>query len=115
MTSGAYHDKVERSIVDSKPQDRAEEERGPGSGKSEGGLIESMRILKISMDYTMVLAVISLLIMTAVLMLQGFRVYGFYLDTSVVTVLVPSLSATAALGVLGRTGRGVMAPRGRRT
>ena len=98
----------------SKPQDRAEEERGPGSGKSEGSLIESMRILKISMDYTMGLAVFSLLILASVLMLQGFRPYGFYLDANVVTVLVPSLSATAALRVFGRTGRSVMAPRNRR-
>lgn len=98
----------------SKPQDRAEEERGPGSGKSEGSLIESMRILKTSMDYTMILALISLSIMAIVLMLQGFGVCGFHLDANVVTALVPSLSATAALRALGRTGRGVMVPRDRR-
>ena len=59
----------------SRPQDRAEEERGPGSGQSEGSMIESMQMLKTSMDYTMILALISLSIMAIVLMLQGFRPY----------------------------------------
>lgn len=75
-------------------------------------MIESMQILKRSIDFAMILALAGLGIMAAILVLQGFGAWGFHLDTAVLTALVPSLSTAAALRVLGWTGRGAMAPGG---
>ena len=66
--------------------------------------METMRIAKRTVDYTMILALVGLGVMFILLLLQGFSVYGFYLDVPILTALVPSLSAAAALRVLGRTG-----------
>lgn len=105
-------DEIKRSMAGSKPWDRTTLPRGLGPGRSEGSMIGSMdNILKKSIDYAMILALSGLGIMATVLMLQGFRVCEFYLDANVLTILVPSLSAAAALRVLGETGRGVMAPK----
>lgn len=67
-----------------------------------------MRIVKRSIDYAMILAVAGLGIMVTVLFLQGFKIGGFDLDVTVLTALVPSLSAAAALRVLGGPSRGIM-------
>lgn len=66
--------------------------------------MDGMRIAKRTIDYTMILALAGLGVLSTVLLLQGFSVHGFYLDVPILTALVPSLSAAAALRVLGRTG-----------
>lgn len=103
-------DEVKMSMAGSRPRDRAAAPRGAEPGQDEKRLIESMRILKRSIDFAMILALAGLGIMVTVLVLQGFRVHGFYLDPIVLTALVPSLSAAAALRVLGGTGSGAVAP-----
>ena len=66
-------------------------------------------LVKRSIDYTLILALAGLGILSTVIFLQGFSVYGFYLDSAVLTALAPSLSTAAALRVFGGVGRrGVM-------
>ena len=67
-------------------------------------VIFNMGLAKKSIDYTMALASASLGIMTMVLILQGFSVFGFHIDSIVLTVLLPSLSVTPALKVFGGIG-----------
>ena len=50
----------------------------------------------------MVLALTSLGMMFTILMLRGFKAFGFYMDTDVLRILVPTLSVVPALRVLGR-------------
>lgn len=97
-------------MADSRPRDRAAAPPGEGPGQDEKRMIASMQILKRSIDFAMILALAGLCIMVTILVLQGFRIYGFYLDPIVLTALVPSLSAAAALRVLGGTGRDALAP-----
>ena len=46
-------------------------------------------LVKRSIDYTLILALAGLGILSTVIFLQGFSVYGFYLDSAVLTVLAP--------------------------
>lgn len=77
----------------------------PGAGYDEHAMAE-MGLAKKSIDYTMALASASLGIMFMVLLLQGFSINEFYIDTAVLTALMPSLSVAAALKVFsGVSGR----------
>ena len=104
-------DDLTRTVAGSSPQggDAAQPpQRGRAKGPDEASIVESMRIVRRSIDYAMILAVAGLGIMVTVLFLQGFKIGGFDLDVTVLTALVPSLSAAAALRVLGGPGRGIM-------
>ena len=73
--------------------------------------MKSMQPVGKSIGCATILASAGLASMAAILILQGFKIGGFYLDVPVLTALVPSLSAAAALRVLGRAG-GRTAPGG---
>ena len=64
-------------------------------------VMTEMGLVKKSINYTMYLASASLGIMTMILLLQGFRPHGFYIEGGVLATLMPSLSAAAALNALG--------------
>ena len=101
---------VRLTIEGSNPQGRSEAPLSAAAATaiSERAMMEGMQIVKKSIDYAMILASAGLASMVAILLLQGFKIGGFYLDVSVLTALVPSLSAAAALKVLGRaSGRAV--------
>lgn len=78
-----------------------------GSGRTAAA--ELLRGMNCSADFGTVLAVASLCIMFAVLLLQGFGAGGFYIDDATLVVLVASMSALAVLGVLGGPCRGIVA------
>ena len=71
---------------------------------NDGSVLVKACLVAKSIDYTMRLAWASTGILVTILLLQGFSVYGFYLDSIVLTALVPSLSTAAALKVFSGIG-----------
>ena len=62
-----------------------------------------------SVDGGAVLAVSAFCIMSAVLLLQGFGIGGFYIDDSTLAVLVASMSVIVGLWMIGEMRRGIAA------
>lgn len=59
-------------------------------------------LVKRSIDYTLILALAGLGILSTVIFLQGFSVYGFYLDSAVLTVLAPYAHGSRVAGFRSR-------------
>lgn len=71
------------------------------SSDYDGHTITKTGLVKRSIDYTMFLATASLGIIVLALLLQGFKPYGFHVESDVLATLMPSLSAAAGLNALG--------------
>ena len=67
-------------------------------------LMEHMRLAEKSIDYTMILALFSIAVVSSISFLQGFRVYGFYMDPAAFAALVTSMSVVPALRAFAATG-----------
>lgn len=67
-------------------------------------LMKQMRLTEKSIDYTMILALFSIVVVSSVPFLQGFRVYGFYMDPAAFAALVTSMSAVPALRAFAAVG-----------
>ena len=69
----------------------------------------ALRSMSRSVDGGAVLAVASLCIMFAVLLLHGFGIGGFYIDDLPLAVLVVSMPALVGLWMIGEMRRGIAA------
>jgi len=63
-----------------------------------------MRLAEKSIDYTMILALFSIAVVSCISFLQGFGVYGFYMDPAAFAALVTSMSVVPALRAFAATG-----------
>lgn len=89
--------KIEKSVL---PRSHAASDTEHSSDYDEHTITKT-GLVKRSIDYTMVLASVSLAIIVLALLLQGFNPYGFHVESDVLATLMPSLSAAAGLNALG--------------